>query len=244
MFKSLLFAIALLTVVPVASAETWKVASLDWQPFSGKDLPEGGAGIAVLRAALKAEGIDLEVEFYPWSRALEKGAQSDFVGIYPSWPEEVPAGFVGSAMFFQSPVGFVEPKGKPLNWSSLDDLKGKKIGIVQDYGNTVEFMKLVDSGAIDAKVAVDDLTNIRKVAGKRIDGAFIDLNNLDYFLKHDAKNLASKVQANGKILDSKDLLLSINENFAEKDVNDIVIRGISKIDADAIIKNYMDKYVK
>ena len=244
MIKILLFAVALITAIPAHAAQTWKIASLDWQPFSGKDLPEGGAGIAVLRAALKAEGIDLEVEFYPWSRALEKGAQADFVGIYPSWPEEVPDGFDGSAMFFQSPVGFVEPKGKPLVWSSLNDLAGKKIGIVQDYGNTAEFMELVDSGVIDAKPVVDDLTNIRKVAGGRIDGAFIDLNNLEYFLMNDAKSLAGKVQVNGKVIDSKDLLLSINQNFPEKDVNDIVTRGISKIDAEQIIKDYMDEYMK
>ena len=244
MVKILLLAVALLSAIPASAAETWKIASLDWQPFSGKDLPEGGAGIAVLRAALKAEGIDLEVEFYPWSRALEKGAQTDFVGIYPSWPEEVPEGFVGSASFFESPVGFVEPKGKPLVWSTLDDLAGKKIGIVQDYGNTVEFMQLVNSGVIDAKPVTDDLTNIRKVAGGRIDGAFIDLNNLEYFLMNDAKNLAGKVQVNEKVIDSKDLLLSINQNFPEKDVNDIVVRGISKIDADQIIKDYMDKYLK
>ena len=244
MIKKLLLAAAIFTAIPAYAAETWKIASLDWQPFSGKNLPEGGAGIAVLRAALKAEGIDLEVEFYPWSRALEKGAQPDFVGIYPSWPEEVPEGFVGSAMFFQSPVGFVEPKGKPLAWSSLSDLAGKKIGIVQDYGNTVEFMELVNDGVIDAKVVVDDLTNIRKVAGGRIDGAFIDLNNLDYFLKNEAKNLSGKVQVNDKIIDSKDLLLSINKNFPEKDVNEIIVRGISKIDANRIIKEYMEKYMK
>ena len=244
MIKKLLLAAAIFAAVPAHAAETWKIASLNWQPFSGEELPEGGAGIAVLRAALKAEGIDLEVEFYPWSRALEKGAQASYVGIYPSWPEEVPAGFVGSAMFFQSPVGFVEPKGKPLQWSSLNDLAGKKIGIVQDYGNTVEFMELVNNGVIDAKVVVDDLTNIRKVAGGRIDGAFIDLNNLDYFLKNEAKNLAGKVQVNDKIIDSKDLLLAINKNFPEKNVNEIVVRGISKIDADKIIKDYMEKYMK
>lgn len=244
MNRSLIFAIALFAAIPSYASETWKVASLDWQPFSGKDLPEGGAGIAVLRAALKAEGIDLEVEFYPWTRALEQGAQSSFVGIYPSWPEEVPEGFGKSTVFFQSPVGFVEPKGKPLEWSTLSDLSGKKIGIVQDYGNTVEFMNLVNDGVIDAKVVIDDLTNIRKVAGGRIDGAFIDLNNLDYFLKNEARNLAGRVQVNEKVIDSKDLLLAINQNFPDKNVNDILTSGISKIDAEKIIQDYMDKYMQ
>jgi polar amino acid transport system substrate-binding protein len=244
MLKTLLVAAAMLVSLPAMAAEKWKVTSLDWQPFSGKALPEGGAGIAVLRAALKAEGIELEVEFYPWTRAVKTAKQPGYAGVYPTWPEDTSDGFTGSAVLFKSPVGFVEPKSKPLVWSKLDDLKGKKIGIVQDYGNTPEFMALVDSGAIRGEVVVDDLTNIKKVAGGRIDGAFIDLNNLSYFLKNDAKDIASQVQANAKVIDSKNLLLAINNNFTNKKANAILSRGIAKINAEKIIKDYMDKYMK
>lgn len=244
MRKLLLWCLALLCSVSALAAEKWKVTSLDWQPFSGAALPEGGAGVAVLRAALKAEGIELVVEFYPWTRAIETAKNPGYAGFYPSWPEDVGEGFVKSPVLFKSPVGFVEPKDKPLVWSKLDDLKGKTIGTVQDYGNTPEFMKLIKSGVIRTQVVVDDLTNIKKVAGGRIDGAFIDLANLDYLLKNDAKDVAAQVQANGKVIDTKDLVLGINTGFTNKNAADVIKRGLSKIDPDKIIKDYMAKHIK
>lgn len=244
MLRVLMFATAVLLSMSAVAGEVWKVTSLDWQPFSGKALPEGGAGIAVLRAALKAEGIELQVEFYPWTRALDTAKQPAYAGVYPSWPEDVAEGFTPSAVLFKSPVGFVEPKAKPLTWTKLEDLKGKKIGIVQDYGNTPEFMVLVKNGTIKGEVVVSDLMNIRKVAGARLDGAFIDLNNLSYFLKNDAKDIASQVQANPKVVDTKDLLLAINNGFTNKKASAIVSSGIAKINAEKIIKDYMEKYMK
>lgn len=244
MRKLVMWCLAVLCSFSALAGETWKVTSLDWQPFSGTGLPEGGAGVAVLRAALKAEGIDLVVEFYPWTRAIETAKDPAYAGFYPSWPEDVGDGFVKSPVLFKSPVGFVEPKSAPLVWSKLDDLKGKTIGTVQDYGNTPEFMKLIKSGTIKTQVVVDDITNIKKVAGGRIDGAFIDLANLQYFLKNDAKDLAAQVQANAKVIDTKDLVLGINAKFANKNAVEVLKRGIAKIDADKIIKDYMAKHIK
>jgi polar amino acid transport system substrate-binding protein len=244
MFKRLVLLTALLCALPAMAAEQWKITSLDWQPFSGEKLPEGGAGIAVLRAALKAEGIDLVVEFYPWSRAIDTAKGAAYAGFYPSWPEDVGEGFTKSPVLFKSAVGFVEPKAKPLVFIKLEDLKGRKIGIVQDYGNTPEFMKLVKSGVIKTEVVTSDLINIKKVAGGRIDGAFIDLANLDYFLKNDAKSLAASLQANSKTLDTKDLVLGINNKFTNKNAAEILKKGIAKIDADKIIKEYMAKHIK
>lgn len=246
--KRMLFALAVSTFLFTGTAgvaqETWNVASLDWQPFSGKTIPEGGAGIAVLRAALKAEGIDLNVEFYPWSRAVDQGRDPSYIGYYPSWPEDVVAGFTKSPVFFKSPVGFVEPKDKPLVWLQLEDLRGKKIGIVQGYGNTPEFMALVKSGVIKTEAVADDLTNVKKVAAGRLDGAFIDLINLDYYLKYDAKGIASGLRANPKIVTTKDLVLAINGESSNKNVAEIVKRGLSKIDPDKIIRDYMAKYLR
>lgn len=242
--KRWMLCLALLCALPAMAAEKWKITTLDWQPFTGKTLPEGGAAIAVLRAALKAENVDLVVEFYPWTRAIETAKDPAYAGFYPSWPEDVGEGFTKSPVLFKSAVGLVEPKAKPLVWTTLDDLKGKTIGTVQDYGNTPDFMQHIKSGAIKTQIVVDDLTNIKKVAGGRIDGAFIDLANLDYFLKNDAKDIAASVQANPKSLGTKDLVLGINDKFVNKNAVEIIKRGIAKIDSDKIIKDYMAKYIK
>lgn len=243
MWKKLVIA-AVMVIANVSHAEeVWLVTSLEWPPFSGKNLPEGGAGVAVLRAALATQDVKLAVEFYPWSRALMKAKNPRYVGVYPAWPEDVQVGFSSSTVLFKSPVGFVEPKSAPLQWARLKELAGKKIGIVQDYGNTPEFMQLVNDKIIKTELVMDDLTNVRKVASGRIDAAFIDLNNLAYFLKHDASDIAHKVQANAKIIASKDLVLAINANFVGRDVNATLSRGLAKIDAERIIKDYMRQHL-
>ncbi|MDX8398902.1 MAG: ABC transporter substrate-binding protein [Gallionellaceae bacterium] len=244
MLRVVFMVAALLMSLPSLAAETWKVTSLEWPPFTGKSLPEGGAGTAVLRAALKAEGIELKVEFYQWARALMMAKNPAYVGVFPVWPEEVEEGFTPSPVLFKSPVGLVELKNKPLKWNTLEDLKGKNIGTVQGYGNTIEFMTLIKNGTIKTQVVPDDITNIKKVAGGRIDGAFIDLNNLEYFFKNDAKHIATKLQANKKVIGSKALLLSINNSFPNKQSTAILNRGLSKINAQKIIREYMTKYMK
>lgn len=243
MFRNLLVLTALLFSFQTLATETWKIASLDWKPYMGESLPEGGIGIVILRAALKAEGIDLVVEFYPWTRAILKAKDPAYAGLYPAWEEDILAGFFKSPVLFKSPVGFVEPRSRPLVWAKLEDLKGKTIGVVQDYGNTLEFMALVKSGVIKTEVVVTDILNVRKVAAGRVDGAFIDLNNLSYLLKNDAKDVAQKVQANSRVIDTKDLLLAINTKFKNKNAFSILQRGISKIRPDKIINDYKKKYM-
>jgi polar amino acid transport system substrate-binding protein len=244
MFRNLLALFALLFSFQTLATETWKVASLDWKPYSGESLREGGIGIVILRAALKAEGVDLVVEFYPWSRAIQKARDPAYAGLYPAWNEDILGRFIKSPALFKSPVGFVEPRNKPLVWSKLEDLKGKTIGIVQDYGNTHEFNVLVKKGVIKTEVVVSDVLNIRKVAAGRINGAYIDLNNLNYLLKNDVKDVAQKVQASSTVIETKDLFLAINPKFKNKNAASILQRGLSKIQLDKIINDYKKKYMK
>ncbi len=230
--------------LPLNGMEKWKITSLDWPPFSGQHIPLQGMAIAVLREALKTESIDLIVEFYPWTRSIETAKDPSYLGYYPAWPEEVVDGFTKSAALFQSPVGLVEPVEKPLVWNTLSDLKGKMIGTVQSYGNTIEFNQLIKNGTILTEVTMDDRTNIRKVAAGRIDGAFMDLNNLNYLLKFDLKVLSGMVRANEKIIDTKDIIIAINKKFSNKKSAKIIKRAMARVNAQIIIQNYKINYLK
>lgn len=242
--KRLLILITLMFAVQAGAAEKWKIASLEWPPFTGKTLPDGGAGTAILREALKAEGIELEIEFIPWSRAIKVAKDSSYVGYYPAWPEDVIDGFSKSDIIFKSPVGIAELVAKPLAWEKLEDLKGKKIGTVQDYGNTAEFNALVKSGVILTEVVTDDATNVRKIAAGRIDGAFIDLNNLEWMIKKEVKEAKGKVQANKKALGEKNLHLALNNATSTTNINDKLKKGLAKINVDKILSDYFSKHLK
>ncbi len=237
--------IILITIPTMAAGKVkWKITSLEWPPISSQRLPLGGMSIVVLREALKTESIELIVEYYPWTRSIEKARDPSYLGYYPAWPEEVTEGFKKSSALFTSPAGFVEPVERPLVWNKLSYLKGKNIGTVQSYGNTAEFNRLVRDGVILTELTMDDLSNIKKVAAGRIDGAFIDLNNLDYFLKNDLKELTGIVRPNKKIIDNKDIVIAINNKFSNKKAAEIITRSLKRINADKIILDYKKKYLK
>jgi polar amino acid transport system substrate-binding protein len=211
-----LFAAACATVwcVSAAQAETWKIASLDWPPYSGAALPGQGKGIEQLRKILSSEGIELEVVFLPWARAIDTAKNdSSFVGYYPAWPEEVVDGFFRSGKVFDSPLGLIERKDNPIAWSSVDDLKGMVIGIVASYGYPAPFMALAENGAVKTDESKDDTFSLLKLAKGRTDGALVDTEVFAYLVSTDPDlaEASERLQVNPKRLEVKDLVIAFKD---------------------------------
>lgn len=219
------------------------VTTLEWPPFTCEKCPEQGAGAKVLRDVMKAEGVEVEFVFLPWSRAIAEGKTEKYIGYYPAWPEDVQEGFMASVSLFKSPLGFIEPKDKPLKWDQgLKDLKGKTIGSVQDYGNTKEFNDLIKEGVIKTEIVTSDDVNVKKVAGGRLDGAIIDINNAKWFLTTDFKAEAAKVNINPKIIDNKDLHLAFNG--INKAKADKLKAAFAKVNSQKIVDDYLKTLLK
>lgn len=214
------WAVSLLLVVsaPAFGAEVWKVTSLDWPPFSGKDLPDGGSGIKALREALASQGIELQVEFFPWSRAVETARQPGYAGVFPAWPEDADAagGFSKSKPLFTSALVIAVNKEAGFELPTLADLSGKTVAVVQDYGNTQEFNDLVAAGAIKADVSPDDLSGLKKLEIKRVAGMIIDVNVMRYLLHTRMPNAVAKIEAAKGWREEKDLLLAISDTHPDK----------------------------
>jgi polar amino acid transport system substrate-binding protein len=226
---------------PVFS-ETVHLTSLTWPPYSGKSLNEQGASVAVAKAAFKAMGHELKVDFFPWSRAVKLASEpnSKYAGYFPEYYYKSDE-FSFSNPMGEGPLGLVENKQKPIVWSAVNDLTQYRIGVVQDYVNTVEVDALIASGEIKAKTATSDETNIRKVAGKRIDAAVIDANVFNYLLAN-TKNLAQakeQVQMNTKLLTQKELFVAFKKSKEGKHWLDIYNQGLKKIDINAVMEKYL-----
>ncbi|MDF2177681.1 transporter substrate-binding domain-containing protein [Aliiglaciecola sp. CAU 1673] len=229
-------------IVSVASADTVYLTSLSWPPYSDKDLKEQGASVAVAKAAFKAMGHELVVEFYPWSRAMKLASDpgSKYMGYFPEYSYESEE-FSFSTPMGQGPLGLVESADKPITWNTTADLANYKLGVVQDYVNTEELDALIAAGTIKAQAVVSDDKNVQKVAAKRIDAAVIDANVLQYLLDND-KSLADakgKVQMNVKLLVNKDLHVAFKNTEDGKKWLDIFNQGLSKIDVSAIMAEYL-----
>jgi len=225
----------------ITVAETVKLTSLEWPPYSGQDLPNQGASIAVAKAAFEAMGHTLEVDFFPWSRAVALAKSDDsYVGYFPEYLYESDD-FLFSQPMGKGPLGFVEQTSNPIQWESLDDLKAYQIGVVQDYVNTAELDAMIASGEIDAPAVTSDSQNVLKVALGRVDVAVVDSNVLDFLLANDPRvsKVKGKVQMNDKLLVTKDLYIAFKNNSAGQRWKKIFDEGLTKIDVQAIMSSNM-----
>jgi polar amino acid transport system substrate-binding protein len=225
------------------AAERIVLTSLEWPPYTGTELKEQGASVAVAKAAFAAMGYELVVEFYPWKRAVHL-AKSDpnYAGYFPEYySDELKTDFILSQPIGSGPLGFAELKSNPILWNSLDDLKDKKIGVVNGYMNTEEFDKRVAEGSLQASPVTDDLPNLRKLSSKRIDLAVIDQNVMEYLLNTAPELAKTKhaIQFNSKILEDKQLYICFKKGPRGEELTKIFNEGLTKIDADAIMKNYL-----
>jgi polar amino acid transport system substrate-binding protein len=226
----------------VCQAEKWVLTTLEWPPYTCSQCPGKGAAAKALAEALKKQNVELEFVFLPWSEAIKVGGDKSKVGYFPTWNEDGRPGFVASVALFESPLGFLEPKGRPLMWNKLSDLKGKTIGVVKDYGNTAEFNRLVAEGVIKTEVVESDDTNMRKVALGKLDGTLIDLNNARYFLNHSLKSVSGELALNPKIIGKKALYVALNTHDTQKHA-DVIKEAVKKENLQKAIDDYMVKYM-
>ncbi|MBE0495671.1 MAG: transporter substrate-binding domain-containing protein [Campylobacterales bacterium] len=228
--------------VSLVCAQTIKMTSLEWPPYSGKELPEQGLSVAIAKRAFAAMGYTLEMDFYPWRRALLlAGNSEEYHGYLPEYRAlELDSACLFSHSMGKSHLGMVERKNKPLAWESVADLGHYTIGTVQGYVNTHAFDTMANQGLLRTEASVSDVLNIKKVLSERIDAAIIDRDVLAYFLATDSTfaDQGNLLQFHSKLLEEKDLHACFQKNEKGRHLAHIFNQGLEKIDITAITKEY------
>jgi polar amino acid transport system substrate-binding protein len=225
-----------------AHAESWKIATLEWPPFVCSACYKNGAAADALREALKVKGIDVEFVFYPWVQARKVGARRDFVGYFPAWKESVLPGFMASDPLFSSPVVFLERRDAALEWKKLADLKGKTFGLTKDYGNTVEFNKLVKDGTFKTITLLNEESTVRKLIERQVDAVLIDEAVGAYYLSHVFPTQKNQLKLGRQVLENKDLYMVFNEGSLQKTA--ILNAALKQINYQKIVDDYVKKNFK
>ena len=224
--------------------EVVRVATLDWPPYTGKDLPLGGATSSVVQAAFERLNYQVEIEYRPWKRAIDMAAKrtDDVIAYFPGYHCNHRKGFVASEPIGNGPLGFAEHVEAPMTWETLDDISEQqlKVGTVLGYANTDEFDAKVGSGWILAVPSNDDLTNLKKLMRKRIDAVVIDKLVLEYLKATEASlsGHADKLRFNAKPLEDKTLFLCFRDDDTGRTLKHIFNAGLEQIDAEEIVESY------
>lgn len=172
-----------------ARAETpaLHLASLEWLPYAGRSLPDGGLSGAVAKSVAARFGYGIRIDYFPWKRAMQVGASDpDFVGYFPAYhtPERAQQCHFTAPMG-NSTIGLAMLAEAPLHWRVLGDLAGNKLGVVLGYSNGEAFDQMVKSGKLQVDASESDTINLKKLLAGRIRAVVIDKAVLRYLLASD-----------------------------------------------------------
>jgi len=144
-----------------------KAGTVDWPPYYGKNIKDGGFVTDITREALKRTGWEYELEFMNWNRAMGlcKQGKLDMVqGAYPN--DERKKEYLMTEKYASVDVVFMKKKGSDIAYSKLEDLKGKKIGMVRGYAYPDAVTK---ASYLKIDFADKLILNVKKLLAGRID---------------------------------------------------------------------------
>ncbi len=179
--------LGLFASVPAIASDTPRtmlLASLEWLPYVGAGLERQGLSTFVAEAAAQRIGYQVNVDYFPWTRAMQTGGRDPrYAGYFPAYyTEERARECHFSAPIGSSTIGLAHLKSAPLEWSTFNDLGSMKIGVVAGFSNGAEFDALAKQGKLNLDASPSELYNLRKLLAGRIQAVVIDKLILRYLL--------------------------------------------------------------
>lgn len=166
------------------------LATTEWAPYIGQELPEQGYVHILVTRAFARSGYEAQIRFYPWARALALAREGKVAGLMPEYFDAGRTNeFAYSDAFPGGPVGFYARRDRKLKIPptlatkpavTLATLKHLRFGVVRGYLNAPAFD---NAPGLTREEARDDLTNLRKLYHRRVDAIVIDRHVAEYLLR-------------------------------------------------------------
>lgn len=150
----------------ILSAETIKITSGEWAPFTSSSAEDNGVALAAVKAAFKEVGIDVEFGFFPWKRAMkniEKNDEWEASGVW-GYNEERAKSFYFSDPICESKSVVFHLKDKEIMFNGEpESLKPYNTGITLGYSYGKDFDKAINDKIFPTETAPRDLMNFKKL---------------------------------------------------------------------------------
>lgn len=214
--------ISLMVVLFLTISSAWAddakhitLATTDWPPYVGKDLPDRGYLYQVVQQILQSKGYETEIQFMPWAQAKQVGQQPGH-GFFPAYEHDLTHSPTTCSMPFDGgPIGLFRNTLLPIEFSVSDPSHNqaeafKKLdkytfGVVKGYSNTKAF----DQASYLKKVAVDnDFDNLKQLQEGKVDLVIMDVFVGMYLIEHNP-GVFTDIEFLGPALENKKLYLCV-----------------------------------
>lgn len=173
-------------------SETLQLASSNYYPHYAEDLPQQGAVSEVVRQAFLAQGINIQINFMPFARALRQSQQADYIGLVAAWYDDERAQhFYYSQPLYANHIVFFKRKSQAVSYRDFADLsaQGLRLGLVQGY---LQPQGLLQSQPNLVQVAADEQAFLMLAKG-RVDLVPADKLNGLYLLDNKLPQYAAQL---------------------------------------------------
>lgn len=207
--------LCLMLLGAAAQAQTLRVATLEWAPYVGSDLPGNGLASRILSEALALNGDSAELVFLPWQRALNETREGRFDALMPAYlSADRREDFYTSMPLLDSQLGFFRRRDRvlPIDPRNLDTLRPYRIGVVRGYVNQAAFDA---ADFLNKDVVSSDWQNLEKLLRGRIDLAVVDRYTGYQLLSQNAPALREQLEFVDPPLEVKPLYVLVPKKRAE-----------------------------
>jgi polar amino acid transport system substrate-binding protein len=147
------------------------VATLEYHPWTGKNLKFNGFVNHVITEAFQRKGYSVKFAYLPWKRGVIETKNGNYSALsYVYLSEDREKEFFLSDPISEEKIVFFHLKSNPIqDWKTLDDLKNYRFGATRGYTYTKEFWEAAASKRIKVDIADSDKQNFQKLFAGRID---------------------------------------------------------------------------
>lgn len=215
----------------------------EWAPYQIVEKNRvSGFSTRIVQAVFSKMEIDIrEIKAYPWKRAITmiKNGSADALFSTNYTEARTEFAYYPEEMIVQSPWVMWAREGSGLKYDSLDDLKGKSVGLVRGYSYTPEFWDFVKKHAVYEEVSNDAL-NFRKLNAERVDYVIAEMGNGLYLIGNlgldrikPFKNTPVKTDGLYIIFNKKNVPRSLVDKFSNE---------LKKLKQESLYANLLDQY--
>lgn len=158
-----------------------KLASAEYEPYIGENLPNHGYVHELVTEAFKRAGYEAEIKFFPLVRAKYFAKIGDLDGLVPAYDQEsLKENFIFSLPFPGNNIGLLKKKSLKIDYrtdprenpvKALQGLQKYEFGIVRGTDATPV---IDDARFLSKHFVAKDIQNIDKLAAGRVDFVVID----------------------------------------------------------------------
>ena len=191
-------------------AERLVLASSNYHPHYAEDLPQQGVVTEIVRQAFALQGIDIEVVFMPFGRALYETRQGSFTGLIAAWyDEERVEHFLYSQPMYANQIVLFKRRSMPLSFRNYQQLAEKRLrlGVVQGYAQPEGLLQ----ARLNTIAVASDEQVFRMLALGRVDLVPADKHNGLYLLRHQLPEYASQLEYIEPALEQRPMYLVLSK---------------------------------